>query len=114
GRGTQPGLFHRFTYELGFANGFVGFRFDPDYTANGKFYTVHLEEPPVAGSPLPDNKNFPGLDISGYAATPAIQTPGEIQREAVLIEWTDSKISNTTFEGTAREVMRVQLNNRIH
>src|SRR5262245_18214868 len=28
GRGTQPGLFHRFTYESGFANGFVSFRFD--------------------------------------------------------------------------------------
>jgi len=114
GRGIQPGLFHRFTYEAGYANGFVGFRFDPDYTTNGKFYTVHIEEPAVAGSPLPDNKNFSGLDTSGYTATPAIQTPGDIQRDAVLIEWTDSRISNDTFEGTAREVMRLQLNNRIH
>ena len=27
-------------------------------------------------------------------------------REGVLIEWTDSNTSNTTFEGTARELMR--------
>ena len=114
GRGTQPGLFHRFTYEMGYANGFISFRFDPDYAANGKFYTVHLEEPAVTASPIPDNKNFTGLNVTGYTATPAIQTPGEIQREAILIEWTDSKTSNTTFEGTAREILRVQLNNRIH
>src|SRR5262249_22042038 len=30
------------------------------------------------------------------------------------IEWTDSNISNATFEGRARELMRVQLNTRIH
>jgi len=32
----------------------------------------------------------------------------------VLIEWTDANIANTTFEGTAREILRVQLNTRIH
>ena len=114
GRGTQSGLFHRFTYEAGYANGFISFRFDPDYVANGKFYTVHLEEPAVAAAAVPDNKNFPGLDIAGYTATPAIQTPGDIQRDAVLIEWTDTKPANAIFEGTAREVLRLQLNNRIH
>jgi hypothetical protein len=35
-------------------------------------------------------------------------------QEAVLIEWTDTNIKNDTFEGTARELMRVQLNTRIH
>lgn len=104
GRGDRPGLFHRFTYEAGYANGFVSFRFDPDYAANGKFYTVHIEEPAVAGS----------TRLAGYEATPAIPTPGDIQREAVLIEWTDSAHSNSTFEGTAREILRVQLNTRIH
>ena len=32
----------------------------------------------------------------------------------MLIEWTDTNTSNATFEGTAREIMRVQLNTRIH
>ena len=114
GRGTQPGLFHRFTYEAGYANGLVSFRFDPDYASNGKFYTVHIEEPMVEGSALPDNRSFPGLNSRNFSTTTPIQTPGEIQREAILIEWTDSKISNTTFEGTARELMRLQLNTRIH
>ena len=32
----------------------------------------------------------------------------------MLIEWTDSDISNSTFEGSARELLRVQLFSRIH
>lgn len=114
GRGARPGVFHRFTYEAGYANGFVTFRFDPDYAANGTFYTVHIEEPALAASALPDNKSFPALMTGGYETTAAIPTPGDIQREAVLIAWTDSTPSNATFEGTAREIMRVQLNTRIH
>ena len=42
-----------------------------------------------------------------------LPTFGPNDREAVLVEWTDTDISNTTFEGTAREVMRVQYG-RIH
>ena len=34
--------------------------------------------------------------------------------ESILIEWTDTNRRNATFEGTAREIMRVQLNHRIH
>lgn len=114
GRDGQPGLFHKLTFENGFANGFIDFTFDPDYAHNGKFYTIHLEDPQLAGSTLPDNTNFPGLKTIGYTVTPAIHTPGPIQREAVVIEWTDSNISNSTFEGSARELMRVQFNTRIH
>jgi glucose/arabinose dehydrogenase len=107
GRGTPAGLFDKLTIDAGFANGFITFQFDPDYTRNGKFYTIHLEDPALPGSLLPHN-------ISGYTPTVAITTPGAIQREAVLIEWTDTNIANSTFEGTARELMRVQLNTRIH
>jgi glucose/arabinose dehydrogenase len=32
----------------------------------------------------------------------------------VLIEWTDSNITDTTFEGTARELLRIRLYSRIH
>jgi len=114
GRGAQPGLFDKLTIDAGYANGFITFQFDPDYTRNGKFYTIHLEDPASPGSLVPDNKNVPGLNVSGYTPTTAIPTPGAIQREAVLIEWTDANIANTTFEGTARELMRVALNFRIH
>jgi hypothetical protein len=43
-----------------------------------------------------------------------VPTPGDIQREGVLIEWTDTNVSNATFEGPARELLRVRLNTRIH
>src|SRR5262249_2207671 len=49
-----------------------------------------------------------------YATTPAAATPGECTRESVLIEWTDTNIRNTTFEGSAREVLRIALNRHIH
>jgi hypothetical protein len=114
GRGTQPGLFDKLTIDAGFANGFITFQFDPDYIRNGMFYTIHLEDPAAAGSLLPDNKSVPGLNVSGYTPTSPIATPGGIQREAVLIEWTDTNIANSTFEGTSRELMRVALNYRIH
>ena len=41
--------------------------------------------------------------------------PGaRITRENVVIEWTDRNIANTTFEGTARELLRMQLASPIH
>jgi hypothetical protein len=54
----QPGLFHKLTTLRGYANGFISFVFDPDYAHNGKFYTIHLEDPALPASPLPDNTNF--------------------------------------------------------
>ena len=56
-------------------NGFVNFLFDPDYARNGKFYTIHLEDPSLPGSIMPDNTNFPGLKLDGYTTTPVIVTP---------------------------------------
>lgn len=113
GRDGQPGLFHRLPTESGFANGFISFAFDPDYAHNGKFYTVHLEDPAVTASAVPDATNLPGLK-GAYELTPAIQTPGPTVREAVVIEWTDTNTANTTFEGTARELMRLRMNTQIH
>ena len=114
GRNGRPGVFHKLAWEVGYANGLMSFKFDPDYLANGKFYTVHIEEPAVAASNLPDNTSFKGLNVAGYTATAPIVTPGPIQREGILIEWTDSNRSNATFEGTARELMRIQFNTRTH
>lgn len=114
GRDGHHGMFHKFAFETGYANGIVSVQFDPDYRRNGRFYTVHIEDPALAGSGVPDTANVPGLKVSGYGTTPPIRTPGEIQREGVLIEWTDTNTSNATFEGSARELLRVQLNTRIH
>ena len=110
----RPGIFHKLAIDNLLASGFISFQFDPDYAHNGKFYSIHLEDPALPASPLPDNRNFPGLNTTGYAVTAPLRTFGETQREAVLIEWTDADVSNSTFEGTARELMRLQYNGRIH
>ena len=116
GRNEQPGLFDRFFQDPGYSSGISQFQFDPDYPRNGKFYTVHMESPTQPGSQRPDTTSVPGLKFGpfGYEPTAAIETPGPIVYESILIEWTDTNRRNTTFEGTAREIMRVQLNHRIH
>ena len=116
GRDDRPGLFDKLFYEAGYSSGVSQFQFDPAYRTNGKFYTVHMESPAIPGSQRPDDTSVPGLKFGtfGYEPTAAIETPGPIQYESVLIEWTDTNLRNATFEGTAREIMRVQLNGRIH
>lgn len=114
GAGDRKGLFHRTVIDNLLASGFISFEFDPDYARNGKFYTIHLEDPTLPASPVPDNRHFPALKLDKYAVTPPIRTFGDTQAESVLMEWTDTNIANTTFEGTARELMRLQYNGRIH
>ena len=114
GLAGHTGIFHRLAIDQGLASGFISFEFDPDYAHNGKFYTIHFEDPTLEASSVPDNRNFPGLKTAGYAVTPAIHTDGTKDREAVLIEWTDTNTANSTFEGTARELMRLEYTGRIH
>ena len=114
GNEGKTGIFRKLTSVQGYGNGLNGFYLDPDYSQNGKFYTVHIEDPALPGSTLPDNAGVPGLGVAGYTTTEAVKTPGPLQHEGVLIEWTDTRPSNDTFEGTARELLRVQLNTRSH
>jgi hypothetical protein len=114
GNGDKPGLFHKLFTRSGNSDGLIMFAFDPDYAHNGKFYTVHIEDPTLPGSPMPDNSHFPGLNLTGYSVTTPIQTPGPTKPEAVLIEWTDTNTANSTFEGTARELMRLELTGPSH
>jgi len=111
GAGGRPGLFPKFTFERNFATGLTNFLFDPDYSRNGVFYTIHMEDPAVAAPAAPKAGVVAGLDLTGYTTTPAIPTPtvdGRIEREVVLIEWKDRNPANATFEGTARELLRLQ------
>jgi len=116
GSGERPGLFDRLLHDPGYSSGISQFQFDPDYRRNGKFYTVHMESPILPGSQRPDTTALPGVTFGpfGYEPTAAVATPGPINFESVLIEWTDTDLRNATFEGTAREILRVQLNGRIH
>ena len=111
GRGGRPGLFPKFTFELNFATGLTNFVFDPDYAKTGVFYTLHMEDPATDAPAQPKSGVVPGLDLTGYTTTPAIPTPtvdGRIDREVVLVEWTDRNPANGTFEGAARELLRLQ------
>ena len=114
GRGSRTGLFDKLTTDAGLASGFISFEFDPEYARNGRFYTIHLEEIALPGKLTPDNQGLASLDVAGYTATAPIATPGTVDHEGVLIEWTDSNIANTAFEGRARELLRIPLNSRIH
>ena len=118
GLAGRPGLFQKFTFERNFATGLINFIFDPDYARNGVFYTIHMEDPTTEAPAEPKAGVVPGLDLSGYRTTPASVTPiapgARITREGVMIEWTDRNIANATFEGTARELLRMQLASPIH
>lgn len=114
GNNGQPGLFHKLTVASGFGNGFGNFIFDPDFAHNGKFYTIHIEDPKLPGSDMPDNSHFPGVNLDGYTLTKAIEKPGPTSREGVLIEWTAKNPASSTFEGTARELMRVEIGTVSH
>jgi mono/diheme cytochrome c family protein len=117
GAGVRQGLFAKFTFERNFAAGLTNFVFDPDYARNGVFYTLHMEDPSSDAPAGPKRGVVAGLDLTGYTTTPAIPTPtvnGRIEREVVLIEWRDRDPSNDTFEGTARELLRLQEPTPIH
>jgi mono/diheme cytochrome c family protein len=118
GLAGRPGLFQKLTFERNFATGLIDIVFDPDYRGNGIFYTIHMEDPTTAAPAEPKSGVVPGLDLSGYRVTPAIATPtspaAPITRENVVIEWKDRNTTNATFEGTARELLRLQLPSPIH
>ena len=101
-------VFPKFVSDTGNTPGIVSIAFDPGYAKNGKFYTVHVEKPDMEGSASPTNTQMPSLNLSGYTVTPPVNPPaGPAHLESVLIEWTDTNIRNATFEGTARELLRV-------
>ncbi|GAB5518823.1 MAG: hypothetical protein RhofKO_10740 [Rhodothermales bacterium] len=118
GKDGRPGLFQRFIFEQNFATGLTNVIFDPAYESNGIFYTLHFEDPSSEALARPRPDAVAGLDLSSYATTdPIPPTPeydGPIAAEVVLIEWTDRNTANTTFEGTAREILRVEHFFRIH
>jgi hypothetical protein len=100
-------IFPKFDSARGNAAGIVSLAFDPEYAKNGKFYTVHTEDPAKPGSALPSNAHLPALDLDGYTTTPSLNPPaGPACCESVLVEWTDKNIGNATFEGAAREILR--------
>jgi len=101
-------VFPKFASDKGGASGLVSITFDPGYAKNGKFFTIHVENPELPGSATPVNTQVSSLNLSGYTTTDRVDPPaGPVHLESVLVEWTDTNIRNATFEGTARELLRV-------
>jgi len=88
----EPGSRRVFVNDLSFANGLNSFQFDPDYATNGKFYTVHIGDPSLPGSPLPDSVSHPSLDVARYSTTAPGTTHGPVEREGYR-----SKIGDPNF-----------------
>jgi hypothetical protein len=123
-------VFPEFDNNPGYAGGLVTVQFDPGYAdatsaGYGKFYTVHTENlattPTASAKPI--SLNLPGLSgvsstvggSSAYDLTSVLNPPaGTVARQGVLVEWTDTNPADATFQGTAREVLRVGFNGNIH
>jgi len=101
-------IFPKFVSDTGNTAGIVTIAFDPNYAKNGKFYTVHVEKPDMEGSAKPVNDKLASLNLKDYTTTAAVNPPaGPVKLESVLVEWTDTNVRNDTFEGSARELLRV-------
>ncbi len=108
-------IFARFNTDPNLGMGLVSLQFDPGYAKNGKFYTVHTENPAIKAPQAPDNASMPSLYLGGHVLTPAINAPAGVTRyENIVTEWKDTLVSNDTFEGTAREIIRIGNNYARH
>ena len=106
--------FGRFTNTGSLGMGVGTIVFDPAYATNGRFYTNHNERPDAPGAARPAVR-AEAANLAGYVVTPAINPPaGPASYDSVLVEWTDTNIGNATFEGTAREVLRVGMSYPLH
>ena len=68
-------MFHRLNFATGYQSGLITIQFDPDYRRNGRFYTIHMEDPKVDASDLPDNTAYPGLKVAMATRPPRLYTP---------------------------------------
>lgn len=109
-------VFARFVNGGSYGAGLAAIAFDPDYQQNGRLYTVHTEASTSSAPAVPSTAALPGLDLGGgYSSTLSINPPtGSVQRQSVLIEWSDTDLSNSVFEGTAREVLRIGFSDGNH
>ncbi|MCB0640800.1 MAG: PQQ-dependent sugar dehydrogenase, partial [Phaeodactylibacter sp.] len=88
--------FPDFIQEPGKGTGFGAFAFHPEFATNGKFYTSHAEA--AASAPA----DFSPMEDNGIAL------------QWVVHEWTTSDINAVPFEGTRRELLRLDFPYVLH
>jgi glucose/arabinose dehydrogenase len=82
--------------------GFTYFTFHPEYKTNGLFYTIHSELP-VGNATFPYNReiqDYPFYDRSPYN--------GRSNHYDVLTEWQDNNPADNVFNGTSREILKIE------
>ena len=82
--------------EGGLSVGLSSFAFHPQFSTNGKFYTVHSERP-----------NSGTADLSGPININKLQ-------QGVITEWTASDATANEFTGTKRELLRIDIPRDFH
>ena len=85
-----------FINEPGLATGFGSFAFHPQFAMNGLFYTTHTEK-----------ANSAKADFSYDDSIP-------VALQWVLTEWKAGDPNAKTFEGTSRELLRINMVSGIH
>ena len=82
GREGPPGSSTASRYATSFANGLVTVQFDPDYRRNGRFYTVHIEDPAVNEPPCPTTRTCPASTSRLPADRRRRRRPGRFSAKA--------------------------------
>ena len=88
--------FDDFIHQPGKGTGFGAFAFHPDFLKNGLFYTAHSEK-----------ANAAPADFSPFAYQ-------HISLQWVVTEWQATSTSANTFEGTHRELLRMDYPDVLH
>ena len=86
----------RFIHQPGLATGFGSFAFHPDFARNGLLYTTHTEAPGSAPADF------------GYADSI------KVTLQWVVTEWKAANPRTTAFQGSGRELFRVNMVSGIH
>ncbi|MFT7160066.1 MAG: glucose/arabinose dehydrogenase/mono/diheme cytochrome c family protein [Bacteroidia bacterium] len=87
-----------FIFEPGLGTGLGSFDLHPDFLNNGLIYTTHAEN--YTGKAVINNYNY--VDSVGVAL------------QWVLLEWTPDEVSAQVFEGSKREVLRINAPTTAH
>lgn len=85
-----------FISKPGLATGFGGFAFHPDFLENGLLYTTHTEKPDAVPADFAYADSLPVL------------------MQWVLSEWKTASPTALTFQGTRRELLRINMLTGVH